>query len=129
MSPRHLRCACFTLITAEAIGCALMWAAIPIAWMWIGARVYAATGSLMADLTIAFGGFLATTWLTMLTLGRIDRRWIELRQRNGHNQRDGALSRVVIVSSTFGLLAFAVWWYFLGGLRHGHFVIPFLPTN
>ena len=123
------RAGCTLILVAEAVGSVVMWALIPLAWMWIGSQVYKATGSLAADGFVAFCGFAGSTWLAMVGLHRLDRRWIAMRVRDGHAQREGALSRVVIVSATLGLLAFLAWFYFLGGLREGHFVIPFMPTN
>ena len=48
------------LIALEGFGTVLMWAPIPLAWLWIGGRVYTVTGSLGADLAVAFLGFVAT---------------------------------------------------------------------
>jgi hypothetical protein len=113
------------LLALEVIGTLLMWAPIPVAWMWIGARVYDATGSLMADLAVVLLGFLATVSLGMSALNRIDERWVALRRRAGHDQAEGALTRVVVVSATLGLLAFWVWFHII----EEAFVIPFMPTQ
>jgi hypothetical protein len=113
------------VLTVEAIGSLLMWAPIPLAWMWVGGRVYSATGSLAADGGVAFAGFLATTALVMAALGRLDRVWVTLRRRAGHDQRQGALSQVVVVSATLGLLTFLLWFYVFS---HA-FVLPFMPSQ
>jgi hypothetical protein len=90
------------VLAVEVIGSLAMWAPIPIAWMWIGARVYDATGS-----------------------SRLDRVWIALRRRAGHDQVDGALPRAVVVSATLGMLLFLVWFYVL----EQAFVLPFMPSQ
>ena len=119
------RAAGAALVAVEIAGCVLMWLPIPWAWMWIGGRVYRATGSLMADLTAAFGGFCITVALTMGALNRIDGLWVQLRRSAGHEQRDGALTQVVVVSSTIAMAAFWVWFHILKRA----FIIPFMPNH
>src|SRR4051794_38583337 len=87
------------IVAIEIAGCICMWAPVPLAWMWVGGRVYRLTGSLLADLVAAFGGFTLIVMLTMGALNRIDARWVQLRRDAGHDQREGALTRVVVVSS------------------------------
>jgi hypothetical protein len=113
------------MLAVEAIGSVSMWSAIPLAWLWIGGRVYALTGSLGADLGVAFFGFAATTVLALSELNRLDGAWVGLRRRAGHEQEVGVLSQVVTASTTLGLVTFLVWYYFLTDA----FVIPFMPTQ
>lgn len=117
--------ASLALLSVEAVGSLLMWAPIPLAWLWIGGRVFRATGSLGLDLAVAFLGFLATTALAVAMLTRVDRAWVESRRRSGHDQAEGALAEVVVASATFGLLIFLAWFYFLADKA---FVIPFMPS-
>jgi hypothetical protein len=123
MQRRNL--ACVSLLVAEAVGSFLMWLPIPVAWMWIGARVYDLTGSLATDMGIAFFGFLGTTILTMRALTRIDTRWVTLRRRAGHEQRQGALTRIVVVSAMLGIIGFYLWYYALSDA----YVLPFMPSQ
>jgi hypothetical protein len=116
---------CAALLAVEAIGSSLMWAPVPVAWMWIGARVYDATGSVAADLGVGLLGFGLTIVVLMKALALVDRRWVEMRRRSGHDQREGALTQVVVVSATFGLAAFTVWYYLLS---HA-FLLPFMPSQ
>jgi archaellum biogenesis protein FlaJ (TadC family) len=109
----------------ETIGSLLMWAPIPIAWMWIGARVFDATGSLAADGSVVLLGFLVTMVGMVMVLTRLDNTWVALRQRAGHQQTEGALNRVVVVSATLGILVFLLWFYVL----EQAFVMPFMPMN
>jgi multisubunit Na+/H+ antiporter MnhB subunit len=117
--------ACAAVLAVEAIGSLLMWAPIPLAWIWVGARAYDATGSLVAGGGVALLGFAATVTLAMAALARLDRVWVALRRRAGHDQADGALTQVVVVSATLGLLLFLVWYYVLTNA----FVIPFMPSR
>jgi hypothetical protein len=116
---------CALVLAVEAAGTLLMWAPIPLGWLWIGGRVFAVTGSLAADLGAAFFGFVATTILAMMALNRIDRFWIRLRRRAGHDQTHGALPQVAVVSATLGLVVFVVWYYALSKA----FIIPFMPSQ
>ena len=123
--PTRLTVAGAALIALEGFGTVLMWAPIPLAWLWIGGRVYTVTGSLGADLAVAFLGFVATTLLAVAALARVDQAWIALRRRAGHVQERGALAQVAIVSGTFGIVAFLLWYY----LFTRAFVMPFMPSN
>src|SRR5439155_9134854 len=60
---RAAKAASAGVLAVEAIGSLLMWAPIPLAWLWVGSRVYNATGSLAADGGVAILGFLATTFV------------------------------------------------------------------
>src|SRR5213596_2405207 len=113
MTARRTRAACIAVLAAEAFGTILLWAPLPFAWIWVGGRVYAATGSLFFDGVVALAGFAASAWLAMRRLARLDQVWIRLRQRAGYLQSQGALTQVVVVSATLGLAGFLVWYYVL----------------
>ena len=122
---RAVNVAALTVLMLELIGSLMMWAPIPLAWMWVGGRVYALTGSLMADGTVAFLGFAGTICVFMVALQRLDRVWIALRRRLGHEQRKGALEQVVVASATLGLVCFTLWYY----LFSHAYLIPFMPNQ
>ena len=109
----------------EVVGSLAMWAPIPVAWVWVGARVYDATGSFVAGASAWFAGFLATLWLAVRVLTRIDALWVALRRRSGHDQDEGVLTWVVVVSATLAIVAFLLWFYVFGRA----FVIPFMPSG
>jgi hypothetical protein len=117
--------ACAALLALEAVGSLAMWAGIPLAWLWIGGRVYSVTTSLGADLGVAFLGFVLTLFAALWGLRRIDRGWIALRRRAGYEQEEGALPQVVTFSATLALLIFIAWYY----LFSHAYVIPFMPSN
>ena len=122
---RPAEAAAVGVLALEVVGSLLMWAPLPLAWIWIGGQVFDATGSLAADGAVAFLGFCASAWLAMMGLNRIDATWISLRRRAGHDQRQGALTRVVIASATLGLAAFLLWYYVI----EQAFVLPFMPNQ
>jgi hypothetical protein len=117
--------ASFLVLVGEAFGTVLMWVPIPLAWFWIGARVYDATHSIMADGIVVLGGFLLSVIAVLKVLTRLDQLWVELRRRAGHDQREGALNQVVIVSATIGVVGFWVWFHII----EDAYIIPFMPTE
>jgi hypothetical protein len=125
MTERQTRAACLALLAAETFGTLLLWAPLPFAWIWVGGRVYAVTGSLFLDGAMTLTGFAASAWLAMRGLARLDRAWIGLRRRAGYAQSDGALTQIVVVSATLGLAGFLVWYYVLS---HA-FILPFMPSQ
>jgi hypothetical protein len=117
--------ASFAVLVVETIGTLLCWAPIPIAWFWVGARVYDLTGSILADGVVVLGGFLGSVIVVMKLLARLDVVWVRLRRRAGHEQREGALNQVVIVSATFGVVGFWVWFHII----ENAYIIPFMPVE
>jgi hypothetical protein len=109
----------------EILGSLLMWAPAPLAWIWVGSQVYIATGSLVLDGGVVLLGFLGTWVLVMKALARVDGLWVALRRRAGHDQPQGALVQVVVVSATLGLMLFLLWYYVIGKA----YVIPFMPLR
>ena len=120
-----LDAACAGLVLLELVVTLMMWAPIPAGWMWIGARVYTATGSLFADGVVVLSGFLVTIWLAMAALVRVDRLWVRLRRRAGHAPREGMLTKVVVFSATMGMIGFYVWYYLLSDA----YLLPFMPMQ
>ncbi len=119
------KAACAAVLAAEAFGTLLLWAPLPFAWIWIGGRIYALTGSLFADGAVALLGFSLSAWMAMRGLARLDQAWITLRRRAGYAQSEGALTQVVVVSATLGIGAFLLWYY----LFSKAFILPFMPSQ
>ena len=117
--------ASFLVLVVEGLGTLLMWVPIPFAWFWIGARVYDATHSIMADGIVVLGGFFVSVVVVLKALTRIDAVWVKLRRRAGHDQRTGALNQVVVASATFGVVGFWVWFHII----ENAYIIPFMPTD
>jgi len=116
---------CAALLVGEVIGSLVMWAALPVAWIWIAARVFEGAQSLVAAGGTALLGLAVTEMLAVKALVRLDAAWVALRRRGGHDQAQGALTRVVVVSATLGLALFLIWYYVLS---HA-FIIPFMPSQ
>jgi hypothetical protein len=113
------------VLLLEVLGALTMWGPIPVAWVWVGARVYDGTGSFVAGAATWFLGFAATLWIVAGALARLDRIWIRLRNRGGDARAQGAMTQVIVVTATFALAAFFLWFYVIGKA----FVIPFMPSG
>jgi hypothetical protein len=108
----------------EVLGAFIMWLPNPVAWLWVGARTYDATQRISLGGLAALIGILISTTLLMMILTRLDMRWVVLRRRAGREQKDGALTQVVVVSATLALAAFYVW-----QVMNQAFIMPFMPMN
>ena len=113
------------MLAIEVLGSLAMWAPIPLAWIWVAARVFDATASLVAAGSVALLGLAVTEGVAVKALARLDVAWVALRRRAGHHQPQGALTRVVVASATLGLVGFLVWYYVLSKA----FIIPFMPSR
>jgi hypothetical protein len=116
---------CAGVLALEIAGTFAMCSLIPIAWLWIGGRVYSATGSLAADLGVAFLGFVMTLIFLVRGLARLDSTWVNLRHSLGHEQEEGALSRIVVYSVGLALALFVLWYYVLTDA----YVMPFMGNG
>jgi hypothetical protein len=111
------------VLILEILAALMMWGPIPVAWVWVGARAYDATGSFVVGAVAWFLGFVGTLWIVAAALARLDRIWIRLRQRPGDAR--GVMTQVIVVTATFALAAFFLWFYVIGKA----FVIPFMPNG
>ena len=109
----------------EVAGTALTFTLMPLAWFWLSKQAGSATGSLSISLAVVFFGFIASMVFIVRLLQRVDLVWIELRQRSGYRQGEGALTRVVVGAVTLALLAFYAWYYLLSDA----YLLPFMPTT
>ena len=108
----------------EVFGSFLMWAPIPVGWIWVAARIVDSTGSVALGGGAALAGLAVTTSLMVALLSRVDRVWISLRRRAGHDQAQGALSQVVVVSVTLVIVGFMIW-----SISNRAVIIPFMPNK
>ena len=117
--------ACAGVLALEIAGTFAMCSLIPIAWLWVGGRVYSATGSLAADLGVAFLGFVVTLVFMVRGLARLDSTWVSMRHSLGHEQEEGALSRIIVYAVGLALALFVLWYYVLTDA----YVMPFMGNG
>ena len=87
----------------------------PVAWLWVGSQVDYRTGSVFLGITVAFLGLVATVILTLIAATRLDHVWRLLRRAAGHDQREGVLGRIFMVTAIAAAIAFTVWLVLLEG--------------
>jgi hypothetical protein len=103
------------LLVAETLLCLSVWGPQPLAWLWVGSQADYAADSHMLGIVVAFGGILLSLFITLSLASRLDRAWRMVRRAAGHDQRDGALSRIFGTTAVIALIVFAVWFLLIEG--------------
>jgi hypothetical protein len=91
------------------------WGPQPVGWMWLGSQVDYHAGSVMLGITVAFLGLVGSLIVTLMIATRLDHLWRLLRRAAGHDQRDGVLGRIFMVTAIVAGIAFIVWFLVIEG--------------
>jgi hypothetical protein len=110
------------LLLLEVVLVASVWGPQPIAWLWVASQVSYLAGSVVLGLLAGFIGMLASLWLTLLILTRIDHAWKLTRRAAGCDQREGCLERLFVAATILVVPAFLVWLFVIEG--PGSFIFP-----
>jgi hypothetical protein len=103
------------ILVVETLLLATIWGPQPAAWLWVGSHVFHETDSIGLGILVAFVGMLATIFGTIAIAMRLDRVWKIVRRAGGHEQKDGALERIFVVSMAVAGIAFAIWFLIIQG--------------
>jgi hypothetical protein len=103
------------VLLLEALVVLSAWGPQPVAWMWIGSQVDYATESVFLGIITAFVGLIGSLILTLALATRLDHLWRLLRRAAGHDQRDGMLGRLFMITAIVAAAAFTVWFLVLEG--------------
>jgi hypothetical protein len=103
------------VLVAEALVVLSAWGPQPVGWLWVGSQVDYRSGSVFFGITVAFLGLLASLMLTLALATRLDHVWRLLRRAAGHDQREGVLGRIFMVTAIVAAIAFTVWLVLLEG--------------
>jgi hypothetical protein len=103
------------LLVLETLILLTLWGPQPIAWLWVGSQVDFLTGAVEAGLVVAFSGMIATLMLTLAVAKRVDHAWKLARRAAGHDQKQGAIERIFIVSVAIGMSAFLFYFFVIQG--------------
>ncbi len=106
--------AAFVLVV-ETLVCLTLWGPQPTGWLWVGSQVNYHSGSVSFGIAVAFAGMIATLMLTLVLAVRLDAVWKVVRRAAGCDQREGALSRIFMVTAIVAALAFGFWFLILEG--------------
>jgi hypothetical protein len=97
------------ILVVETLVCATLWGPQPAAWLWVGSQVDYQTGSVVFGILSAFAGMIATMIGTIAVAMRLDHAWKIVRRAAGHEQKDGVLERIFVISAFIGGTAFVLW--------------------
>ena len=103
------------VLLVEALVVLTAWGAQPVGWMWIGSQVDYATGSVFLGIVVAFLGLVGSLILTLMLATRLDHMWRLLRRAAGHDQREGVLGRIFMITAIVAAVGFTVWFLLLEG--------------
>jgi hypothetical protein len=103
------------ILVVEVLLCLTLWGPQPIAWLWVGGQVQGATDSVELAISVAFLGMLATLFLTLVIVKRLDHAWRIVRRAAGHPQTQGAVERVFVISAGIAVVLFTFWFLVIAG--------------
>ena len=103
------------VLVLEALVVLSVWGPQPLGWMWIGSQVDYATESVFLGIVVAFAGLIGSLIVTLAVATRLDHLWQLLRRAAGHDQRDGVLGRIFMVTAIVAAAGFTVWFLLLEG--------------
>ncbi len=103
------------VLVLEALLVLSVWGAQPVGWIWIGSQVDYRTGSVFLGMVVAFAGLIGTLILTLMLATRLDGLWKLLRRAAGHDQREGVLGRIFVVTAVVAAAGFTAWFLLLEG--------------
>ena len=103
------------LLLIETLLCVSLWGPQPIAWLWFGSQVNYWTGSVSAGISSAFVGMIATLFITLALAKRVDHAWRLVRRAAGYEQREGALTKIFVLSIIIAVSLFSFWFLIIVG--------------
>jgi hypothetical protein len=103
------------VLVVETLVVLSAWVAQPVAWLWVGSQVDYRAGSVFLGITVAFLGLIATLIVTLVIATRLDHVWRLLRRAAGHDQREGVLGRIFVVTAIVAAIGFTIWLVLLEG--------------
>lgn len=104
------------LLAMMGVGGLLLWAGVPLGWLYVGSLVQGETGSLGAALAVMALGVAASIALIVSLLGWLSRKHAHARESRGLEAHGAvALEGIMAVSATIALLGFAAWFLLFSG--------------
>jgi hypothetical protein len=103
------------ILCLETLLLATIWGPQPAGWLWVGSQVDWLTDNVVLGIVTAFVGMIATMFPTIAIAMRLDRVWKLVRRASGHEQKQGALERIFVLSMVVGGIAFAFWFLIIQG--------------
>jgi hypothetical protein len=103
------------ILTVETLLCLTLWGPQPLAWLWVGSQVDYQTDSVELGILTAFAGMIVTLFITLALARRLDEFWKLTRRAAGHEQKQGMLETIFVVSLAIAGTAFLIWMFLIEG--------------
>ena len=104
------------LLAIMFLGSLVLWVGVPVAWLYVGSLVQAATESVGAALGVVLLGVVVTIGAVVALLGRLNRVYAHTREARGLEPLGQApLEAVLVVSAGLALVLFIGWFFLLSG--------------
>ena len=104
------------LLAMMFVGSLVLWVGVPLAWLYIGSQIQAATDSIGTAIGVMMLGVLVSIAVLVPFLAWLNRKHIEMREARGlesHGQT--ALEAVLVVSAAVALVGFSAWFFLFSG--------------
>ncbi len=105
----------YLILVAEVFLLLTLWGPQPAGWLWIGGHVQGWTGNIELAIFVPFVGMLVTLFFTLVVVKRLDHAWRLVRRAAGHDQREGIVERVFVVSAGVAAVLFSFWFLVIAG--------------
>jgi hypothetical protein len=103
------------ILALEVLLLATIWGPQPAGWLWVGSQVDWLTDNVVLGIVTAFVGMVTTIFVTISIAMRLDRAWKLVRRASGHEQKEGMLERIFVLSVVVGGIAFMFWFLIIQG--------------
>lgn len=103
------------ILVVETLLLLTLWGPQPIAWLWVAGQVQGWTGRVEPAIMVAFLGMLATLFFTLVIVKRLDHAWRLVRRAAGHDQTEGIVERVFVISAGIAVVLFTFWFLVITG--------------
>jgi hypothetical protein len=104
------------LVAIMLAGSLALWIGIPLAWLWIGSQIEAATNSVGAAFAAALAGVIASIALMIPVLSWLSERHRAARLARGREDTGHlALEVVLVTSAGVAVVLFGIWFLLFSG--------------
>jgi len=104
------------VVMMMTIGSVVLWVGTPLLWLWVGSQIEASTASLGGALGATFLGAVVTIAVLAGVLSRLSNIYRSNAVARGRGDPGHfVLEVVLVVSASFTILAFVVWFFFFAG--------------
>jgi hypothetical protein len=106
----------FLVVMIMTIGSFGLWIGTPLLWLWVGSQIEAKTASLGGALGATFLGAVLTIVLIAALLSKLsDVYRSNVVSRGRGDPGHFILEVVLVISASFSIIAFVVWFFFFAG--------------